>query len=108
MAMRKLLPMCILLQELGTKMKLEFAQPSLVRSTMFENNKGCLALVNVPRMSPRNKYLALKYHYLCNEIGPDKGIIAQWITTKEQRVDILTKGLQARDFTTIRKLLMGW
>ena len=45
MAMRELLPMRVLFQELGTKMKLEFAQPSLVWSTVFEDNQGCLALV---------------------------------------------------------------
>ena len=89
-------------------MNLAFAQPSLVRSTVFEDNQGCLTLVNVPQMSPRNKYLALKYHFFRNEIGPEKGIIAKWITTKEQRADILRKGLQGQDFTTIRKLLMGW
>ena len=108
MAMRELLPMCVLLQELGAKMNLEFAQPSLVRSTVFEDNQGCLALVNVPRMSPRNKYLALKYHFFCNEIGPDKGIIAKWIPTTEQQVAILMKGLQGQDFSNIWKLLMGW
>ena len=37
----------------------EEVKESLIESTIFEDNQGCLSLVNVPKMSPRNKYLAL-------------------------------------------------
>ena len=93
MAMRELLPMRALLQEIGTKLDLAFIKHSLVRSTVFEDNQGCLSLVNVPKMSPRNKYLALKYHFFRSHIGKEKGIEAKYINTLEQRADILTKGL---------------
>ena len=75
---------------------------------MFEDNQGCLSLVNVPKMSPRNKYLALKYHFFRSHIGKEKGIEAKYINTLEQRADILTKGLSPSQFIVIRKLLMGW
>ena len=75
---------------------------------MFEDNQGCLSLVNVPKMSARNKYLALKYHFFRSNIGEAKGIVAKYISTTEQRADIFTKGLPPQQFVVIRKLLMGW
>lgn len=63
MAMRELLPMKAMLREIGTKLHLAFAMKSLVRSTIFEDNQGCLSMVNVPKMSSRNKYLSLKFHF---------------------------------------------
>ena len=97
-----------LLQEIATKMDVPDLGHSLVRSTVFEDNQSCLALINVPKMSPRNKYLALKCHFFRSHIGEDKGIVAKWISTNEQLADIATKGLGPSQFKTIRKLLMGW
>ena len=108
MAMRELLPMRRLLQEISSKMDLPLVSESLVRSTVFEDNQSCLSMVNVPKMSPRNKYLALKYHFFRSHIGEDKGIVARYISTHEQRADALTKGLGPAQFKVIRKLLMGW
>jgi hypothetical protein len=59
-------------------------------------------------MSPRNKYLALKYHFFHSQIGKEKGIEAKYINTLEQRTDILTKELPPSQFIVIRQLLMGW
>ncbi len=108
MAMREVLPMRALLQEISGKMKLECAHTTLIRSTVFEDNQGCLSLVNVPKMSTRNKYLALKYHFFRGHIGESKGIVAKYIKSSAQRADVLTKGLPQAQFETIRKLLMGW
>ena len=103
-----MLPMRALLKEVGEKLDMKFLSTSLIRSTVFEDNQGCLSLVNVPKMSPRNKYLALKYHFFRSEIGEDKGILAKWMTSKEQKADIFTKGLPVAQFQSIRKLLIGW
>jgi hypothetical protein len=99
--------MRVLLQELSAKMDLPTLKQSLVRSTVFEDNMGCLSLVTVPKMSPRNKYLALKYHFFRSHIDEEKGIIARYIPTLE-RANIFTKGLPPTQFAVIRKLLMGW
>lgn len=108
MSMRELLPMRVLLSEIAERLDLPRVTKSLVRSTVFEDNQGCLSLVNVPKMSPRNKYLALKYHFFRSQIGESKGIVAKYIPTLEQRADILTKGLPPKQFAVIRKYLMGW
>ena len=108
MAMRELLPMKRPLQEIATKLKLPVLSKTLVRSTVFEDNQSTLCLVNVPKMSPRNKYLALKYHFFRSHIGEDKGIVAKWVSTSSQRGDLMTKPLPPSTFEAIRKLLMGW
>jgi hypothetical protein len=108
MAMREILPMRALLQEIGTKLGSNFRQTSLVRSTIFEDKMGCLSLVNVPKMSPRNKHIALKYHFFISQISESKGIVAKHVNTKEQKADIFTKGLREAQFKHIRKLLIGW
>jgi hypothetical protein len=61
-----------------------------------------------PKLSPRNKYLALKYHFFRSHIGEEKGIVARYIPTLQQRANIFTKGLPATQFAIIRKLLMRW
>ncbi len=108
LAMPELLPMRALLQEIGTKMGMKFLARSLVRSTVFEDNQGCLSLVNVPKMSTRNMYLALKYHFFRSHIGESKGIVAKCIASKDQKANIFTKGLPPDQFQHIGKLLMGW
>jgi hypothetical protein len=77
-AMRELLLMCALMKELSTKLKMDLVSKSLVRSTVFEDNQGCLSMVNVPKMSTRNKYLSLKYNFLRSHIGEQKGIVAEY------------------------------
>ena len=108
MAMRELIPMRTLLLEISERMDIPVIKESMVLSTVFEDNQSTLSLINVPKMSTRNKYLALKYHFFRSFIGKDKGIIAKYTPTTLQRADILTKGLPEKQFRVIRKLLMGW
>ena len=97
-----------LLLEIASKLEIPSISTSLVRSTVFKDNQACLYLVNVPKMSPRNKYLALKYHWFREQIGESKGIVAKYISTHSQQADLFTKGLAPTPFKAIRKLLMGW
>ena len=43
-AIRELLPQRELLQEIGDKMKLSYTQPSILHSSVFEDNNGALQL----------------------------------------------------------------
>ena len=47
-------------------------------------------MVNVQKMSPRNKYHALKYHFFRSHIGEDKGVIARYVRSSEQKADVFT------------------
>ena len=97
-----------LLHEIVTKMKLAASEKVQIHSTVFEDNNGALILASAPKLTPRTKHIAVKYHFFRSHIGEDKGIQIRKIDTAEQKADIFTKGLQAETFTTIRKLLMGW
>jgi hypothetical protein len=107
-AIRELLPMRSLFQEVGTVLNLKCATPTILHSTVFEDNNGALALATSPKITPRTKHIAVKYHHFRSKIGPDKGIIIQRIDTNKQKADIFTKGLGAQQFAYIRALVMGW
>ena len=107
-SMRDLLPMRSLLQEVGTKMNLSFVKEAKVKSKVFEDNNGALTLANAPKMNPRTKHIAVKYHHFRECIGKDKGIEILKVDTKDQLADTLTKGLAADQFTSLRKKLIGW
>ena len=105
-AMRDLVPMRRLLQEVGTKMNLDFAKPALVHSTIFEDNNGALGLATSPKLTPRT----IKYHWFKSLIGESNGneFIIKKIESENQKADILTKGLPSETFKAIRNLVSGW
>jgi hypothetical protein len=107
-SMRDLLPMRRLLQEIGDKLQLGFSKPAILHSTVFEDNSGALSLATSPKINPRTKHIAVKYHHFRESVGEDKGVSIVKIDTKEQKADIFTKGLPRETHEYIRKLLMGW
>jgi hypothetical protein len=107
-SMQDLIPMRRLLQETGSALNLDFSQPAILHSTVFEDNNGALSLALSPKMSPRMKHIAVKYHHFREHVGEDKGIMVVKIDTTIQKADIFTKGLPAETHQGLRKLLMGW
>ena len=107
-SMRDLIPMRRLLQEAGEGLNLSFAKPAILHSTVFEDNNGALSLALSPKMTPRTKHIAVKYHHFRTSIGEDKGILLVKIDTDIQKADIFTKGLPTEKHRDLRKLLMGW
>ncbi len=113
-AMREMLPMRRLFREIGVKMKLGLQDKGLLHSTVFEDNNGALGLALAPRLTPRTKHIAVKYHFFKSHIGDEddsgieKGIFIRKIASEEQKADIFTKGLPFDTFKVIRGLLMGW
>jgi len=107
-AMRELLPMQELLQEIGDKLGLDFASPAIMHSTVFEDNNGALGLATSPQLTPRTKHISVKYHFFKSKIGLDKGICIQKVESSEQKADCFTKGLPGETFKHIRKILQGW
>jgi hypothetical protein len=106
--MRILIPMRRLMGEIGDKLGLEFSKPTMLHSTVFEDNNGALGLANAPRLTPRTKHIATKYHFFRDQIGRDKGIEIVRVDTAYQKADSFTKGLVEATFVRLRKLVMGW
>ena len=67
-AMSDLIPMRALLTELTTLTCLTF-DTTTTYSTVFEDNKGCVELANAPKMRPRSKHIALKYHQFRSHVA---------------------------------------
>ena len=73
-------------------MGMEDRDVTTINTTVFEDNQGCLTLANLepPRMTPRSKYYALKYHWFRTQLKPNN-IIIHAIDTTSQLTDIFTK-----------------
>jgi hypothetical protein len=57
-AMQELIPLRRLLSEFITAMKLP-----VIKSTVFEDNNGAISIATAVKMTPRTKYIAVKYHF---------------------------------------------
>jgi Reverse transcriptase (RNA-dependent DNA polymerase) len=107
LAMRDLLPLRELVKEMATAIGVSNVFEIRTYSKVFEDNNGALALASSPKMTPRSKHIAVKYHFFRSHV--QKGDIKIYkIDTKEQKADIFTKGLVRPVYETIRKLVMGW
>jgi hypothetical protein len=83
-----------------------------VKSTIFEDNNGALATATSPKMSPRTKHIAVKYHFVrtlfSKKNRPNSPFNLVKINTEVQKADIFTKGLTTEVFCRLRKLLCGY
>ena len=106
-AMRDLLPLRRQFKELVRALDIGPAHTTTFKSTVFEDNNACISMCESPKMSPRTKHIAIKYHFFKSHIDY-KEITVEKIDTLEQKADIFTKGVPAEKFRQLRKLLMGW
>ena len=74
-----------------------------------EDNEACqkLAGSSMPKMTPRSKHIAVKYHWF-REYLDKLQIEVLSIDTKSQLADIFTKGLVQKEFKSKRKMVCGW
>ena len=79
-----------------------------VKSTVFEDNNGALQLALSPKLTPRTKHIAVKYHFFKRNIGEDKVITTKRVDSVENVADIFIKGVQGNLYSQLRKKLMGW
>jgi len=105
-SLRDVIPLIGLLRELQSVLSIPINPPK-VHCTIFEDNKGCIDLVNAPKMRPRTKHIALKYHHFRSFVR-DNTISIQYVETSLQLADIFTKALGDVQFVKLRMMLMGW
>ena len=108
-ALRVLLPLRIVLEEISNPLRLKTDPNSMIKSTVFEDNQACLALAtsDPPKMTPRLKSIAVKYHWFREHLVP--GVIeVQAIASADQLADIFTKPLAPAIYIHLRKQLLGW
>ena len=82
---------------------------AVIKTVVFEDNRGCHILANSPpgRTTPDSKHFAVKYHWFREQLIPGEIIIAP-IDTARQLADIFTKGLRRLGFEKNRSDLCGW
>ena len=114
-AMREFVPLRRMYEEMLTQFGLASKkQASVIQSKIFEDNNGCITTAEAPKLSPRTKHIAIKYHFVRNYFNKNPTnrmkhpFALKKIDTLEQKADIFTKGLTADTFLTLRKLLCGW
>ena len=105
-SLRDVLPLIGLLRELQRAISFEPTTPK-IHCMIHEDNKGCIDLVWTPKMRPRTKHIALKYHHFRKHVK-DGTISVTYLETSRQVADIFTKPLADSQFATLQSLLMGW
>ena len=99
------MPIMHLLKEIGAVMDV-LSCDKIIKCTAFEDSNGAIELAKAPKMRPRAKNIAIKYHHLrsCVQKGE---IIIKKVDTTEQEDDFLTKPLVLHLFCYLRKKVMG-
>ena len=77
---------------------------------LHKDNAGALTLAKLeyPRMMPRTKWYAVKYHWFRTQIEPN-GVELVKVSTDIQKGDFFTKALRRHWFEEeLHKLIQGW
>lgn len=67
------------------------------RFKVYEDNQGCIAIINNPENNRRIKHIDLKYNFISENVKSGL-ILVEYINTRLQIADILTKGLPRIQF----------
>ena len=107
--MKQLLIVKRLVVAISRAVQLDPETVSQLWTTVFEDNSAALTLANLepPRMTPRSKHFAIKYHWFREQLIPNNIQIVP-IETENQIADIFTKSLGTSKFQQLRYKLMGW
>ena len=105
-ALRKVIPLVNLLNELILKLNLLYIKPILL-CAVYEDNQSTIAVAKAPSMLLRTKHIGLKHHHFRQHVT--QGLIdVKHVNTSEQLGDIFTKPLPAPAFIYLRHKLLGW
>jgi hypothetical protein len=92
MALRDVIPIMNLLDELKTNDFQVICTKPYVYCKVFEDNSGALELARLPKLRPRTKHINVCYHHFREHVR--KGLIKIFpVDTTNQIADTLTKAL---------------
>jgi hypothetical protein len=108
-AMHTLLPLRTILDEVSNALSLKSHPKTSIHSRIYEDNPACLLLAtsDPPKLTPRSKNIAVKYHWFQEHLVPGEVEIKP-IGSDNQLADIFTKPLAAKLFEHFRSKLLGW
>ena len=102
-----------IIQELKNhQVQLLETQPT-IHCQVYEDNAGAIELAKCPKLRPHTKYIAIQYHHFQHWMVPQEGekepqIKVEYINTKEQEADLLTKPLPRISFQYLCTRLCSW
>ena len=97
-AMREFIPIRRAFDDMLAAFNLDKDAHHAVKSTIFEDNNGAISTATTPKMTPRTKHIAVKYHFVKQLFNPnheDNPFTLVKIDTLEQKADVFAKGLTA-------------
>ena len=111
-SLREFIPLRRAYEEMMTHFNLNKGKAT-IKFMIFEDNNGAIATDTTPKMSPRTKHIAVKYHFIKLYFRQKKKsdhhpFELLKIGTLEQKADIFTKGLPEEGLLRIRKLLCNY
>ena len=106
-AMREFIPMRRAFDDMLSAFHLRQDDSPTVKSTIFEDNNGAISTTTTPKMTPRTKHIAVKYHFVKQLFNPSKSLKSLFqlveVHTLSQKADVFTKGLGSDGFHRIQK-----
>ena len=108
MAMRSLIHLRGLLFEIDATFSLGVGDKISTISTVWEDNQSAqiLATTDPPRLTPRSKSLAVKYHWFRSKLSDTLQI--KHVPSADNAADIFTKAIPFEAFARHRKTICGW
>ncbi len=105
-ALRDVIPVMNLLQEMRERKFQVICNKPYVYCKVFEDNSGALELARLPKLRPRTKHINVCYHHFCKHVR--KGLIKIFpIDTKDQIADVVNKALAQNHFQRHRRYMCG-
>jgi hypothetical protein len=105
--MRELIPVRRLVKEVALNLDPNSVTSYGTYSKVFEDNNGALKMAHCPRLTLRNRHIAVKYHWFRSHVANGDFQVLK-VESALQKADCFTKGLEHELFVGIRKLIMGW
>jgi hypothetical protein len=106
-AMREIIPLMALIEEMHHKGFITNLTEPDIHCRVFEDNSGAIEIAQTTKYRPRTKHINTQYHHFRYFVDTGK-ISLQYIPSKDQLADMLTKSLPLSDLQRLRKRLMGW
>lgn len=106
-ALREVLPMTNLIQELRENGFDIGGTLPRIHCKVFEDNSGAIEMAKVPKLRPRTKHINIKYHHFRKAVA-DGLVTIHAVRSENQLADIFTKPLGVELFERLRRGIMGW
>ena len=94
--------------DIASTLGMELKSEVEIKSKVFEDNNGAIALAHKPGTMSRTKHIHTKHWFFKSHIREGSGIKLDKIGTENQIANVFTKGVEEFLFPPLRDRLMGW